>query len=206
MAEDNEAFKILQDAISEVMGVRAQFDSDLQQAQAIEAEVESYDRAVRIKVNAQGAILDVHLGASTSKMSRSQLARLITETAQAAAQRAVDMAATHWQGILDAREKIETAITEQARQLGVHAPNPTLRPAPQPLARNVAPAGDFSDPIDELAAPAVDFTAPPTAYIVEPTAPQGSPWQRPKPGAKPPSEDDEDVHYDRFNQNPFGRH
>lgn len=205
-ALQGEAFQILEETINNIVSQRQQYEADVDQALAIEAEAESYDRAVRIRVNAQGALLDIHLGPSTSKMSRSQLARLITETAQAATQNATDMAHRYWEGTLKAQAQIKAAIAEEVQRLGVHVAEPTPRATPQAPTPTPAPIDDFSTPVDEFAPPPVDFAAPPTAYIAEQPSPQRSPWQKPRADAARPGEDDEDAHYDRFNQNPFGRH
>lgn len=201
-----EAFQILEQTVNNIVSQREQYESDVEQALAIEAEAESYDRSVRIRVNAQGALLDIHLGPSTSKMSRNQLARMITETAQAATQNATDMAHRYWEGTLKAQAQIKAAIAEEVQRLGVHVAEPTPRATPQAPTPTVAPIDDFSTPVDEFAPPPVDFAAPPTAYIAEQPSPQRSPWQKPRADAARPDADDEDAHYDRFNQNPFGRH
>lgn len=201
-----EAFQILEQTVNNIVSQREQYESDVEQALAIEAEAESYDRSVRIRVNAQGALLDIHLGPSTSKMSRNQLARMITETAQAATQNATDMAHRYWEGTLKAQAQIKAAIAEEVQRLGVHVAEPTPRATPQAPTPTVAPIDDFSTPVDEFAPPPVDFAAPPTAYIAEQPSPERSPWQKPRADAARPDADDEDAHYDRFNQNPFGRH
>lgn len=201
-----EAFQILEQTVNNIVSQREQYESDVEQALAIEAEAESYDRSVRIRVNAQGALLDIHLGPSTSKMSRNQLARMITETAQAATQNATDMAHRYWEGTLKAQAQIKAAIAEEVQRLGVHVAEPIPRATPQAPTPTVAPIDDFSTPVDEFAPPPVDFAAPPTAYIAEQPSPERSPWQKPRADAARPDADDEDAHYDRFNQNPFGRH
>lgn len=52
-----EAFQILEETINNIVSQRQQYEADVDQALAIEAEAESYDRAVRIRVNAQGAMI-----------------------------------------------------------------------------------------------------------------------------------------------------
>lgn len=195
----------LDQAVANAAAQIQEFEKIQDQVEAIQAEAESYDRAVRVRVDAHGALLDIQLQQATARMTRAQLARLILETAQAAAQRASDLTTRHWKGVLDAKAALLESIAD------AHPETASLRevrpPASPPAASHtVAPIDDFSTPIDEFAPPPVDFAAPPTAYIAEQPSPQRSPWQKPRADAARPGEDDEDAHYDRFNQNPFGRH
>lgn len=153
----------------------AEFESQTSRVDAIEAEAESIDRMVRVKVNASGMVLSIQLSQATARMDRGRLGALIAETAQAAAYRASDAAHQLFEGLIATRTELQQAaeaINPQAREMFTRQPS-----APQP------------------SAPGLGMSANPPA--VHPT--QERPQRR-------PALDDEDAHYERFNQNPFGRH
>ncbi|GAB5904447.1 YbaB/EbfC family nucleoid-associated protein [Mycobacteroides chelonae] len=152
----------------------AELESQMSRVDAIEAEAESMDRMVRVRVNASGMVLGIQLHQATARMDRGRLGTLIAETAQAAAHRASDAAHQFFEGLLATRVELQQAaeaINPQAREMFTRQPS-----AP----RSRAPG---------LGMP----TEPPP---VQPA--QQRPQQR-------PSLDDEDAHYERFNQNPFRR-
>lgn len=137
----------------------AELESQMSKVDAIEAEAESMDRMVRVRVNANGMVLSIQLHQATARMDRGRLGALIAETAQAATYRASDAAHQFFEGLIATRAELQQAaeaIHPQSREM---------------------------------------FTAqPPSAYPAQ---------QRP---LLHPSLEDEDAHYERFNQNPFGRY
>ncbi|MBF6216197.1 YbaB/EbfC family nucleoid-associated protein [Nocardia puris] len=111
--------------------------------QAVEAEAETTDRLVRVRVNASGALLDVTLGPGTERLSRNQLGEMITRTAQRATRRAADRVAaelddldTAQQQLLEIIESINPATASIVRP-APHYPqvrqNPGDHDAAQPF-------------------------------------------------------------------------
>ncbi len=153
----------------------AELESQMGKVEALEAEAESIDRMVRVRVNANGMVLGIQLHQATARMDRGRLGALIAETAQAAAYRASDAAHQFFEGLLATRAELQQAaeaINPEARQMFSRQP-----PASHPHA-----------------SPSHGLSAKPS--VVHPTQ---------QPPQRHPSLDDEDVHYERFNQNPFGR-
>ncbi|RBO85263.1 YbaB/EbfC family nucleoid-associated protein [Nocardia puris] len=74
--------------------------------QAVEAEAETTDRLVRVRVNASGALLDVTLGPGTERLSRNQLGEMITRTAQRATRRAADRVAAELDELDTAQQRL----------------------------------------------------------------------------------------------------
>ncbi|AIC71183.1 Hypothetical protein ERS075564_03887 [Mycobacteroides abscessus] len=153
----------------------AELESQMSKVDAIEAEAESMDRMVRVRVNANGMVLSIHLHQATARMDRGRLGALIAETAQAATHRASDAAHQFFEGLIATRAELQQAaeaIHPQSREMFTAQPS-----APQHRAPGLGPSAQ-----------------PPSAYPAQ---------QRP---LLHPSLEDEDAHYERFNQNPFGRY
>ncbi|OHU79294.1 YbaB/EbfC family nucleoid-associated protein [Mycobacteroides chelonae] len=153
----------------------AELESQMSRIDAIEAEAESMDRMVRVRVNANGMVLGIQLHQATARMDRGRLGTLIAETAQAAAYRASDAAHQFFEGLLATRAELQQAaeaIHPEARQMfSSHLPAPHSSPSPS-------------------------HCPPAKSPVVYPTQ---------QPPQRYAALDDEDAHYERFNQNPFGR-
>ncbi|WP_157897301.1 YbaB/EbfC family nucleoid-associated protein [Mycobacteroides franklinii] len=171
----------------------ADFQSLRQRIEAVEAEAQSNDRAVRVRVSSSGVVLDITLAQSTARMTREQLARLITETAQAAAYRASDLVHQHIQGVTAAQQQLHQALQaadpRTASAIGGSLTAPEVASPHHPNAHHGVPIAQTTE-----------------WRRHESQAPQRNPTpttvQRQQCG---PSEADEDAHFDRFNLDPLGR-
>lgn len=162
----------LKEITEQVRAQIADLESQMGTVEALEAEAESIDRMVRVRVNASGMVLGIQLHQATARMDRGRLGALIAETAQAAAYRASDAAHQFFEGLIATRAELQQAaeaINPQAREMFTR--QPSVPQSPPPPGAGLPPAG-------------YPTQQPPQRY---------------------PAIEDEDVHYERFNQNPFGR-
>ena len=122
----------------------------------VEAEVESTDKLVKVRVNATGTILKVQLASGTSTLGRDQLGELITTTAQAAARQAAADISQRLRGLVEAHDRLldavegeDGAVVSALRDIAASTEPP---PSPSPHAEVALDEEDddylfYSDPL-----------------------------------------------------------
>ncbi|MET9210498.1 MULTISPECIES: hypothetical protein [unclassified Nocardia] len=126
----------LEAAADEFEARLAQIKAESAQIDRIIGEAGTPDRAVRVRVNAMGVLVDIKLGPTTSGANREWLARTIVELTAVAAQNAAAQADTHYAALRAAQRVAQARITEADRAQGqlsrtvsdrVRMPNPNDR-------------------------------------------------------------------------------